>query len=219
MCSGLVEYRALASPVGRHRPAVAEDLHQRRGDLHIQDLADVLVGDAEVVPVDLHVVVDVDLQPLPLRRTQRVLGSGWSAGSVQLGEYARPAAGHLLERAVVELVQRSSTWLRASSRPISSWSRSGASTQRSTWSTPFSTFALSRDLPHPPRYRHRAQVAHQVLVRPVQQRLVPVRLGHPGLQVVRARRSSAPRRSTPPPAGATPRKSSDCWLQVTSTKV
>src|SRR5579863_7151321 len=93
----------VAAPVRSHTLTPMEDLHRghRGPDLH--PLPGQRVGDAVVVALELHVVVDVDARRRPLMEFVALTGQRYESRPVQLLKQTRSAAGALAKRPLVEL--------------------------------------------------------------------------------------------------------------------
>ena len=92
----------MAPNVAGHPAATNEDLDGARADPDLGPLADELVWDAVVVAVDLEVVVDADLGPLP---GSELVGPGrqrLQCRPVDRVEDAAPAAFELSEGPVIQ---------------------------------------------------------------------------------------------------------------------
>ena len=101
---GVGRVGALAAPaeVDGDAPVPVEDLDRGGGEPDIDLAAGQGVGDAVEAAVSLDVVVDVDAGPAPLGVLIAPRGQRPERRTVQILEPARPAAGCLLERPLVE---------------------------------------------------------------------------------------------------------------------
>ena len=127
-----------------HAHAAVKDLHRGGGGPHLHLLLGELIGHAVPVVVELDVVVDVDAGRFPVAILVTLAGKGRSAGLSSDSNRLRREPSRL----------RKGRWFsRASNSRMASFTsakqknfrfRSAARIQRSTNSTPASTFALSR---------------------------------------------------------------------------
>ena len=143
--------RAVATHLGTarmagHAATSDEDLDRARGDADIGPLADELIGNAVVVALDLEVVVDADLGPLPGRELVWPVRQRLQGRSVDRLEDAASAAFELSEGPVVQPFDRSAIAALASAIEKNVRLRRAARIQRSATWTPTSTLALSRGL-------------------------------------------------------------------------
>jgi hypothetical protein len=91
--------------VGSHPLSLEEDLDRTCGDARIQHLSPQLIGNAIVVVVYLHVIVDVDLVLLPCCQFVPLLRKRLHGGFVDRLEEVFPRYFKYLQRPAVQLLQ------------------------------------------------------------------------------------------------------------------
>lgn len=124
--------------------AAEEDLDRGGRDADVDLLTTELEAYAVVVPEDIDVIIDVHARLLPLCVLVADRGERAERRPVECLEEGASAPIQLLERPIVERVKQSADLLFSSSRLKKVCLRRRAMIQRSTSSTPASTFALSR---------------------------------------------------------------------------